>query len=937
MKFQKLILFIIFQCFQFINSQPFLGQSLSYLSSPLIQSLIKGKNISLPLLFEDNYNNYIENSDNITYEEEKERDSLRGKIFTILRDELMSTNISNSNANKKCINVFNKYLFGINDENNLTNISYLRSDYHLIKLLDDSSKSRNYLGAYDQCMFRTYKFKSEISKVDSTFVVLTFDKTDNYTMVYAENDNSSSILDIEFQYYLIALCLPQGTNVTNEYCTDDDYKELIIYLNEKLGDYLFFRNASIDAFTIGNNPVKSKEDSGFYIFLSLLPFIFFALQAFCVIFRNWILLLIKKCFIYYNKKNNNNIIIEDDNKNETSIDDSIENEDERISDVRNKENAFIEGNNKLKLIYKIANCFCFSENGNELFNFSLTSTKYNNDTGLGNLKGIKGISIFFMVVGWTFVVLHSSPNKMYVQFQIQYFLKNSSFIELIIMIGVRYSPRIIISCSGYTLIYKYISFLEKNVINNSEGIFSAVITFFIYQSHKYLLLILLILFERYSIYYLYNFYNELLDNSKPMWKFFYLNILKKPSISKVFLSFILINYFISNEKEEHRNGLNLLHYFWLPFNEIFLFIFGVILITIGYKKKYRIDKLILFLIPLIYISKIVFSYLIEIYLKNQNCPLKKYYPTYYFIFYNYGKFMINPLFNLPYFLIGMYFGLMNYTIQKGIYNITKTNLFKTEERVSMDTKNKKDFENELNQEENDLYYTLDDKINNNDNEQENNNKKNFCYEVTKMPFLMTPIIFVQWHRKQSIKCLYSFFIIFSLLILFFIFFITSVFHYKEEYDFKKIMENKIINFIYRIDIEFVVLFAQWSTFIIFIRGNNFASILLSHIFWTMLSKPYFSFILVINTILLFIFYESETLIELNTMNIFLYSLIGGVLTFIFTNFFYIFFELSYKKLIRLILSLKNNKNEFDVNDNEYQDYGENSSNDDDEEDKEKKE
>ena len=104
--------------------------------------------------------------------------------------------------------------------------------------------------------------------------------------------------------------------------------------------------------------------------------------------------MIKKCFINYNKKNNNNIIIEEDNKNETSIDDSTENEDERTSDVRNKENDFTEGNNKLKLIYKIANCFCFSENGNELFNFSLTSTKYNNDTGLGNIKGIKGISIF---------------------------------------------------------------------------------------------------------------------------------------------------------------------------------------------------------------------------------------------------------------------------------------------------------------------------------------------------------------------------------------------------------------------------------------------------------------------------------------------------------------------------------------------------------------
>ena len=96
-------------------------------------------------------------------------------------------------------------------------------------------------------MFRTYKFRREISKVDSTFVVLTFDKTDNYTCIFGENYTNYSILDIELQYYLIALCLPQGTNVTNEYCTDDDYKELIIYLNEKLGGYLFFRNATIDA------------------------------------------------------------------------------------------------------------------------------------------------------------------------------------------------------------------------------------------------------------------------------------------------------------------------------------------------------------------------------------------------------------------------------------------------------------------------------------------------------------------------------------------------------------------------------------------------------------------------------------------------------------------------------------------------------------------
>ena len=65
----------------------------------------------------------------------------------------------------------------------------------------------------------------------------------------------------------------------------------------------------------------------------------------------------------------------------------------------------------------------------------------------------------------------------------------------------------------------------------------------------------------------------------------------------------------------------------------------------------------------------MFSYIIKILIVKKNYPFKKYIPTYYFNFFNYGKFMINPLFNLPSFLIGMYFGLMNYTIQKGILNL----------------------------------------------------------------------------------------------------------------------------------------------------------------------------------------------------------------------------------------------------------------------------
>ena len=45
---------------------------------------------------------------------------------------------------------------------------------------------------------------------------------------------------------------------------------------------------------------------------------------------------------------------------------------------------------------------------------------------------------------------------------------------------------------------------------------------------------------------------------------------------------------------------------------------------------------------------------------------KKMYTTLYYYLLEYGKLMLNPIFNLSYFLIGMYFGLINYSIQKNV-------------------------------------------------------------------------------------------------------------------------------------------------------------------------------------------------------------------------------------------------------------------------------
>ena len=88
------------------------------------------------------------------------------------------------------------------------------------------------------------------------------------------------------------------------------------------------------------------------------------------------------------------------------------------------------------------------------------------------------------------------------------------------------------------------------------------------------------------------------------------------------------------------------------------FVFGTAILSIGYKWKIRIDYVILFLLVSIYLAKIIsyFSY----------SNAKDYFTTLYFYLFNYGEIILNPLFNLNYYLIGIFYGLVNFSIQKGV-------------------------------------------------------------------------------------------------------------------------------------------------------------------------------------------------------------------------------------------------------------------------------
>jgi len=99
----------------------------------------------------------------------------------------------------------------------------------------------------------------------------------------------------------------------------------------------------------------------------------------------------------------------------------------------------------------------------------------------------------------------------------------------------------------------------------------------------------------------------------------------------------------------------------------YFFFIGTSLLSIGYKYKLKIDFFFLILILLIYSCKIIF------YHSKLFFDKKEIFATLYYYLYDYGIIMMNPIFNLPYFLIGMYFGFINYTIYKGIIDINMNN------------------------------------------------------------------------------------------------------------------------------------------------------------------------------------------------------------------------------------------------------------------------
>jgi hypothetical protein len=325
---------------------------------------------------------------------------------------------------------------------------------------------------------------------------------------------------------------------------------------------------------------------------------------------------------------------------------------------------------------------------------------------------------------------------------------------------------------------------------------------------------------------------------------------------------------------------------------------------------------------------------------------EKYFPTLYYYLFDYGKYMTTPQFNFPSYLIGMYFGFINYCVQKGIISITVSDFFNNTTKSTTNKINEEEMDLSINNnanksldEEEEDEEDDDDKDNNKIIKQkfDTNDKSNYRNEIIEMPFLIAGVKISNWLRNHRVRLLrvIMLILVFFALIIHFIVLKIKISDNIDEANEKRLrgdqtqcskinslltltdyITDDLINFIFRIDIEIIVFLYHSLSFICYFKGKNFINNFFCHIFWAMFNKSYFSYILVANPIILFIFYQSETKILLNLYNLVLYSLINGIVIFLSASFLYIFFELPYKKLIRFICSNDSYNNELEENEKE---------------------
>ena len=389
-------------------------------------------------------------------------------------------------------------------------------------------------------------------------------------------------------------------------------------------------------------------------------------------------------------------------------------------------------------------------------------------------------------------------------------------------------------------------------ISTDEIPYSMLLNFFLRQIHKvFCLFIGIHFFKRF-----FPIVSSYSNNGAPLMNYLFKEIIDK--LDSGFGNFIFYKNFVDlfkeHDKEEkhfnenHNYKISLLQVFSIIICETNYFIIGTFLIFISYKNKLQLDYILIFLIVIFSLIKIVYNFA-----KPENNPGM-------FYFYSvYQQFFFNPIFNFSYFLIGLFFGIVNYVVQNDISR--KETLIKERPMVNIPLS---------------FYEICDYK-----------KRKNI------IPFILSII-----------------FLIISLL----------CFPYFFRSKFTDIItdDNPSIIFVLlsSIDIDLLIFLFYFFMLSCYISGRNMFFKFFNSNIWVQISKLYFWFVLFTPIVSYYIIYKTETQLQLGFFIVMIYGAVCGTNLYLVSVAFFVILELPYKKLIKLYFNPSSKLSESEVDEDD---------------------
>ena len=768
-----------------------------------------------------------------------------------------------------------------------------------LKLIKDSSHSLSKLGSFHDCKYKIYYDPSNNS-ITSDYL------NSSYILYY----NPSSIYNPKPT--LFGVCIPYV-----EDCQQEDFLNLLNNFNLKTEFLDTTKIGGVIPYILNDDTKKFNK----YFYIGLIIIFIFVFILLSEIFPYIPLFLFKCCF----KK-----------------------------DIKESNGERLRGIYDVASLSNFKKSFDLKESIGEIYGVE-SNSGINNDSGISFLKGLRGICLMFFILGQTLEVVYQYP----VQSSEQLFF-NNCYLSILYFFN-RFTKNLFLSISSFSLCYKILSYLDNEIENqelknvkikidninpdlfnetikeeleeeyenkakkrkisqkskddksssslneskNSENIndikkntstseicsnteilsktgrksnksdltkmptisqinslikdtnyynkisFKSLFVFIFRQFYKYFLFISIFLIFRFSYYDIFSKFSE-----NPMWEFIKLSFINKIEYKQILaIIFLYLPFY-------HDGNQNIVTE---PYNiiilEISLFLIFSFILFIIYKTNIRFDLLLILMAFLGILIKLLF-YLVIINVKNSIFD-EHFYPSKGFTNSEWKFFFNNIFYYIPCISIGLFFGLVNYAIQKSAKDI---NQFR------------------------DKYY------------------------------LSIPIKFLNILRKKP--KFYSFLFSFIFIILFIwcglsynILFLSKEVLYEDSLA-KTFYENKLINIYYSIDVDIVV-FSIFLTVIPYnLIGENYFISFLRHEYWNLLSKPYYSYMLILQLTGINILYRMNTNVELNIYCLLFFSIINFIFGIIIGALIYTFFEVPLKKLNKFILSKKDdNKNEEDNEDN----------------------